>query len=172
MCDDATIVKLFYQTYLNVSKDVGHDVSPTKEVIKLEPHFSEISILFASFNAGLLVLIWLVQVIIYPGMHNWVTSEFSEIHRVYTRKITFIVTPLMLGQALCALLMTIRAPDVLLVLQLILIAFVWGVTAFISVPLHRRLSGGHDNRVIDRLIKTNWLRTMGWSLICLLDWIN
>ena len=154
-----------------VSKDVGYDVPPTEEETKLEPHFSEISVLYASLNAGLLVLIWLVQIIIYPGMHNWVTAEFSAVHRVYTRQITFIVGPLMLGQAVCALLMTIHAPDRLLVLQLILIIFVWGATAFISVPLHRRLSGGHDSQVIDRLVTTNWLRTIGWSLVSLLDWI-
>ena len=103
-------------------------------------------------------------------MHNWVTSNFSEVHSVYTRHISFIVVPLMLAQAALALHMVISAPGILPVLQLILIAFVWGVTFLISVPLHRRLRAGHDGQVIERLINTNWLRTVGWSLISLLDW--
>ena len=137
---------------------------------KLEPNFSEISVLYASINAGLLVLIWLVQIIIYPGMHNWVTINFSELHRAYTRRISLVVVPLMLAQATLGLQMAVSLPGILPVLQLILIAFVWGVTAFISVPLHRRLATGHDEHIIDRLINTNWLRTTCWSLVSLLDW--
>ena len=81
-----------------------------------------------------------------------------------------IVVPLMLAQAALGLQMAMSPPGILPALQLILIAFVWGVTTFISVPLHRRLSTGHDVQIIDRLITTNWLRTTGWSLVSLLDW--
>jgi len=78
----------------------------------------------------------------------------------------------MLAQGALGLQMAISPAGILPVLQLILIAFVWGVTAFISVPLHRRLSAGHDVQVLNRLINTNWLRTTGWTLVSLLDWIN
>jgi len=105
-------------------------------------------------------------------MHNWVTSNFSESHRAYARRISLIVVPLMLAQGALGLQMAISPAGILPVLQLILIAFVWGVTAFISVPLHRRLSAGHDVQVLNRLINTNWLRTTGWTLVSLLDWIN
>ena len=103
-------------------------------------------------------------------MHNWVTNNFSEVHRSYTRRISLIAVPLMLAQAALGLQTVISLPGILPALQLGLIAFVWGVTAFISVPLHRRLSAGDDGQVIDRLINTNWLRTIGWSLVSLLDW--
>ena len=105
-------------------------------------------------------------------MHNWVIINFSELHRAYTRRISLVVVPLMLAQAALGLQMTVSLPGILPVLQLILIVFVWGVTAFISVPLHRRLTTGHDKQIIDRLISTNWLRTTGWSLVSLLDWIK
>ena len=133
---------------------------------------SEISVLYISINAGLLVLIWLVQIIIYPGMHNWVNSTFAELHRGYSRRISLIVGPLMFAQAVLALRQVIIMPDLVAVMQAILIASVWGVTAFISVPLHRRLRAGYDARVINRLINTNWLRTVGWSLVSLLDWLG
>ncbi len=133
---------------------------------------SEISVLYISINASLLVLIWLVQIIIYPGMYNWVNSTFAELHRGYSRRISLIVGPLMFAQAVLALRQVVIMPDLVSVMQAILIASVWGVTSFISVPLHRRLSAGYDARVINRLINTNWLRTVGWSLVSLLDWLG
>jgi hypothetical protein len=141
-----------------------------KEVIKLEVDFSKISVLYISINVALLILIWLVQVIIYPGMYGWVNNTFAELHRDYSRRISLIVGPLMLAQAVLALRQVIIEPQLAVVLQAVLIVSVWGVTAFISMPLHRRLRAGYDSRVINRLIKTNWLRTVGWSLVSLLDW--
>ena len=121
---------------------------------------------------GLLTLIWVVQIIIYPGMHAWVNDKFADLHRDYTRRISVIVGPLMLAQAVLALRQVIIVPELISVMQAILIASVWSVTTFISVPLHRRLSSGYDARVINRLINTNWLRTLGWSLVSLLDWLR
>ena len=126
-------------------------------------------VLYTSINCGLLVLIWLVQIIIYPGMHGWDKARFAELHGDYTRRITYIVGPLMLGQAALALHRVVVAPHKTAVLQTLLIAFVWGVTIFVSVPLHRKLSAGYDGRAVSRLCTTNWLRTAGWSLVSLLD---
>lgn len=45
----------------------------------------------------------------------------------------------------------------------ILIAVIWGSTAFVQVPCHRRLSEGNDDRIAHRLTVTNWIRTVAWS---------
>ena len=37
------------------------------------------------------------------------------------------------------------------------------VTVGVSVPCHRRLSAGYDDAVLDRLVHTNWYRTVAWS---------
>ncbi len=126
--------------------------------------------LYVSINSGLLVLIWLVQIIIYPGMHAWDRETFSEQHRSYSHKIALIVAPLMLAQASLAARQLIVAPTAAALTQVLLIIFIWGVTALISVPLHRRLSAGYEGTAANRLINTNWLRTAGWSLVSLLDW--
>jgi hypothetical protein len=31
------------------------------------------------------------------------------------------------------------------------------------VPAHRRLSEGYDDEIVRRLVRTNWVRTIGWS---------
>lgn len=48
------------------------------------------------------------------------------------------------------------------------IIIVWILTLFISMPLHRKLSVQRDELVINKLIDTNWLRTLTWSLRSLL----
>jgi hypothetical protein len=37
------------------------------------------------------------------------------------------------------------------------------VTVGISVPCHRRLSAAYDGAVLDRLVHTNWYRTVAWT---------
>lgn len=130
------------------------------------------SVLYSAINGGLVALIWLVQIIIYPGMHGWDKARFAVLHRDYARRISFIVGPLMLGQAALALYQIITLPGSAVALQLLLIGGVWGVTIFISVPLHRRLSNGYEERTVNRLVTTNWLRTIGWSLVFLLDMLR
>lgn len=120
----------------------------------------------------MLVLIWLVQIIIYPSMHSWDQSAFSEIHKRYSLKISLIVGPLILAQTFLAVRQLITTPGLISMVQLLLIVSVLAVTALISVPLHQRLSGGYQAHDVDRLIHTNWLRTAGWSLICILGWLK
>ncbi|NNF47548.1 MAG: hypothetical protein EX260_01360 [Desulfobulbaceae bacterium] len=116
-----------------------------------------------------MVLIWLVQIIIYPGMHGWDQARFAQLHKDYATRISFIVGPLMLGQAALALHQLVTAPGGTAIMQTLLIGAVWGVTIFISVPLHRRLSDGYEEKNVNRLVTTNWLRTLCWSLVFLLD---
>jgi hypothetical protein len=133
------------------------------------------SVLYTTINGGLVVLIWLVQIIIYPGMHGWDQARFAELHKDYATRISFIVGPLMLSQAALALFQLVTSPGAIAVMHTLLIGVVWGVTIFISVPLHRTLSDGYDKSNVHRLVTTNWLRTVCWSLVILIDmlrWVN
>ncbi|NIR37604.1 MAG: hypothetical protein GWN07_37935, partial [Actinobacteria bacterium] len=54
----------------------------------------------------------------------------------------------------------------------VLLAVALGSTVLVQVPLHRRLAEGHDRRTAERLIATNWVRTVAWSLRgLLLAWV-
>jgi hypothetical protein len=46
---------------------------------------------------------------------------------------------------------------------LALLGVIWSSTAFVQVPLHRRLEAGPDARAQHRLTLTNWVRTVAWS---------
>ena len=47
---------------------------------------------------GLLVLIWIIQLIIYPSFLFYRAKELITWHKMYTKAIALIVIPLMLGQ--------------------------------------------------------------------------
>lgn len=55
------------------------------------------------------------------------------------------------------------ARDIATAAGLGLVAAIWATTGLVQVPLHRRLSRGHDPSAIRRLITTNWIRTVLWT---------
>jgi hypothetical protein len=56
--------------------------------------------------------------------------------------------------------------DVSIVLPLVagaLMALAYGTTAFVSVPLHERLTATYDDDSHRRLASMNWIRTFAWA---------
>lgn len=50
----------------------------------------------------------------------------------------------------------------------VLTAVCWVCTFFLSVPIHAQLAkGAHDPALLQRLVRTNWPRTLAWTLIVL-----
>lgn len=116
---------------------------------------------------GLLVLIWTVQAVIYPGFRSQASETFQAWHRDYTRGVAFIVAPLMLAQLATACLQLLAGSIHLLeALHIALVAATWIVTFLIFVPLHNTLQAkGKCEATITRLISNNWIRTGLWTLI-------
>jgi len=120
------------------------------------------------FSWGLLVLIWLVQIIIYPGFHRVPSEDFRKYHAWYVKRITVIVLPLMIGEVAAVALWFATAASMAAVMAAVLVAVVWAATFLLQVPIHRRLSRGKQTNLINRLTATNWIRTIAWSLKALL----
>lgn len=117
-------------------------------------------------DSGLLILIWLVQLIIYPSFRYTADEYFIFWHARYTGLIALVVTPLMLFQAgieiMHVLFLTPRW------LRVGIIAAIWISTFSFSVPCHKRLhTEGNKRRLVKRLIDTNWIRTVLWSILFL-----
>ncbi len=45
-----------------------------------------------------------------------------------------------------------------------LVVLIWLSTFTLQVPIHKRLQSGKDKTLIRRLLKTNWIRTVAWSM--------
>jgi hypothetical protein len=114
---------------------------------------------------GLLVLIWVVQLIIYPGFAFIEFKEFGAWHKRYMLLITFVVAPLMFLQAGLAAFQLYQMPGIYTMISILLIFGVWLLTFFYAVPLHNRL--GQDGHVqnVKKLVRVNWYRTALWSIL-------
>jgi hypothetical protein len=121
----------------------------------------------ASF--GLVVLIWMVQLIIYPGFEAIAPDRFVAWHAGYTRAITWIVGPLMLGQAGLLGWLLYDRPRPALILAAVAVVVAWAATITLAIPGHEALQAkGRDVAVIRRLVTTNWVRTAAWTAAFLL----
>lgn len=122
---------------------------------------------------GLLVLIWIVQLIIYPGFRHYDTENFVKWHRTYTSRFTFIVLPLMLGQLCITIYQLILNIDPYTVSSLVIIIILWFSTFIQFVPTHANISKGNTSQVLlDSLVKKNWIRTFLWTVLFLLSWAH
>lgn len=130
----------------------------------MEPHHWRLVVDF-----GLVVLIWIVQLIIYPGLAKYSPQNLLIWHGEYTRRIGIIVMPLMLSQLALAVLQIVSRPSVILWLSGLAVLIVWIITFLYFVPAHNRISGGESGQLVNDLTRVNWWRTILWTGIFLLD---
>lgn len=126
---------------------------------------------FLTHLAATLVMvgvIWIVQIVHYPLFGNVGAEGFAVYETEHSRRITFVVAPLMLAELATAVLLVWSRPAGVTALQawigVALVAVVWASTFFVQVPLHGKLGGGFDADAHARLVLTNWVRTAAWSL--------
>ena len=123
-----------------------------------------IHIQFAA-DTAMAMLIWLVQLVIYPAFRVVDRDSFHDWHRNYMKTFSRIVIPIMLLQALCHGLLAVLHPSVMQWISSVAVLGAWAATVTLSVPCHQRLqTSGFQPDVVTRLIKTNWVRSFLWSL--------
>lgn len=112
-------------------------------------------------------LIWFVQVVHYPLKAAVGQDTFAQYQAQHMQRTGWVVGPPMIVEALTAaalvLLPSARVPQGAALAGLCLLLVVWASTALFSVPAHGRLTAGYDLSAHRRLVRTNWIRTVGWS---------
>jgi len=118
---------------------------------------------------GLVVLIWLVQLIIYPNFQYLSNSQRIQWHQYYTPRITVIVAPLMILQLMMATYLLFIDLTLLNTIATLLIVLNWLITFIFFVPLHVRIGRKdiHKKSLIS-LVHINWYRTVIWSCVFLI----
>ena len=121
-------------------------------------------------------LIWMVQVVVYPGFAAVGAREWRRFHEAHCRRTGYVVGPLM-GVETATGLWLLGAPPAgaawwLPWAGMALILGNWLATGGLSVPLHRRAARG-DERARRRLVTTNVARTAMWSArgVLVLAWV-
>lgn len=114
-------------------------------------------------DGGLLILIWMVQLIVYPSFRHVDLARFEQWHSQYTRRITVIVLPLMFAQVGLVGAQVLSQSSWHVIGSVVCVALAWVSTFALSVPCHERLRQPNAAE-IERLIRTNWPRTILWTL--------
>jgi len=118
-------------------------------------------------SVGMFGVIWTIQLVHYPLMHQIPDDAFITYEQEHTRRITFVVGPLMLIEGLCVLAVFFARPEGVPLWSTwiggAIEAIALGVTAFISAPTHGRLEAGPNPTLLHWLVTTNWIRTAAWT---------
>lgn len=129
----------------------------------------EIVLLAHAAATGFMVgVIWFVQIVHYPLFAGVGGRDFAAYSTDHSRLTGFVVGPPMLVEAATAVALVAApprgVPAALPIAGLVLLAVVWLSTAFLQSPQHRVLGGGFDATSQRFLVRSNWLRTVCWTI--------
>ena len=119
---------------------------------------------------GLVILIWMTQLVVYPSFTFYATENLVSWHVKYTTAISLIVMPLMLAQVGIHGWQLSNQFSWVGLASAFLIALTWVNTFFFAVPLHNQIAENQEVlKAAQSLVKINWYRTVLWSAVFLLS---
>lgn len=134
----------------------------------LEPYATLILAMHLLFTSAMVGLIWFVQIVHYPMFANVEKESFATYEAIHMRLTTWVVAPIMLLELLTTatlLLLGLQSVDhAIAVGCVVLLGISWLSTVCLQVPCHQVLSDGFDQAAHRRLVHTNWVRTIAWTI--------
>ena len=131
----------------------------------------------AAVSLALAAVLWIVQLVVYPAF-RWIDPALFVLwHEGYTGAVTWVVAPLILLQTagVAGRYCFLENLEPLWLLEAACTLAAWAVTVFVSVPIHNRLQRGlpraEQLSAMQRLVQTNWPRTLAWSVSAACSWI-
>ena len=120
-------------------------------------------------NSILVGIILMTQFITYP-LFQLIDADFNRYHRAYTKRMGYIVAPLMVLELLLVIKITTHHySNGIIILIGFLTLIIWLSTFFIQVPVHNNISKEKPKNQILFLIKSNYIRTLCWLLKLMLS---
>ena len=125
-------------------------------------------------DVGLLVLILMVQLTIYPSFLYYKRENLLRWHKKYTNAIAIIVGPLMVAQLFLSIYFVFGAQQYFIGgLHLFFVLATWISTAVQFVPIHNRIANNtHSEKDLKNLVSRNWVRVVLWASIIILDFLQ
>ena len=111
-------------------------------------------------------LIWFVQVVHYP-LFNRISGDASiQYATEHQRRTAWVVGLPMLVEGITTLWLFFDPINgrLLPLLGGLVLMKIHLSTVFLQVPLHKKLSQGYEREVVRKLVATNWVRTIGWTI--------
>ena len=113
-------------------------------------------------------LIWFVQIVHYPLFGQVGRDAFPAYEAEHMRRTTWVVAVPMLVELLTGILLLWQRPPAVAPWTawagVALLAVIWASTIWLQVPCHEALRQGFSESAHAELARTNWVRTIAWSL--------
>jgi hypothetical protein len=107
-------------------------------------------------------VIWIIQLIHYPAFLEITDSNFIAFHQRHSTVMLILVGPIMVVELLTVLVLA-REFEIFWLVQAAMTILLWGLTFFVSVPIHNKLAQGQKKELLEKLTSTNWPRTLIWT---------
>lgn len=116
-------------------------------------------------------LIWFVQIVHYP-LYQKISGDFVTYEKEHTILTSAVTAPVMLLELMSGVVLFFVSQQLLGVhiTLMALLAIIWVSTIRLQMPIHQKLCLIYDKVQCEQLVKTNWIRTVAWSLRSLI-WI-
>lgn len=130
----------------------------------------DIAIVRLIVDFGLVVLIILVQLCIYPAFTYFDNNNLKKWHSIYTSRISLVVLPLMLTQLILSLVQLSQEISTFTLTYFVLVILSWIITFIVYVPLHQKINT-KDTRLehSKKLVQLNWWRVVLWITIFIIS---
>ena len=119
-------------------------------------------------TAVMVGIIWFVQRVHYPLLALVGTDRAAGVAVEHQRRTGQVVALPMAVEGVSTLVLLVERPDAVSVVWpwagAVLLAVALGCTVLLSVPRHARMATAPDDEVGRSLVRTNWPRTVAWTL--------
>ena len=126
-----------------------------------------------AIDFSMFVVIWIVQVIVYPSFLFLEPKSFQLWHTCYCGRISYFVLPLMIMQVLETVSSCFFVGTQSEWFRFAGVLSAWIITFLHSAPLHKKLSTiGKADGDIKTLIRGNLFRSIAWTLVFFVSFWN
>ena len=127
----------------------------------MDPHLLKLAV--ACVDVAMAAVSWLILLCTYPDFARWRAEGFAQAHETYTRRVGWVVGPLLLMQLAAHVLSWSRTGELF---GVTLVAAAWALTGLWSVPCHRRLQlEGPSSPALGSLVRSHAWRTAVWTIL-------
>tara|TARA_R110002167_G_scaffold35569_14_gene113570 strand:- start:375 stop:743 length:369 start_codon:yes stop_codon:yes gene_type:complete len=110
-------------------------------------------------------LCWFVQIVHYPLFRAVRIADLPQ----YEQKnfVTgYVTVPIMTVELISGIWYLLMFHDTIFIYNIVLLGIIWGSTFIFQVPIHLKIARSPTPQLINKLVTTNWIRTLGWSIRC------
>ncbi|MDQ3129958.1 MAG: hypothetical protein M3Q99_04250 [Acidobacteriota bacterium] len=125
-------------------------------------------LIHAGATLFLVGLIWTIQIVHYPLFEMVGADGYADYQTSHMSRITYVVAPVMFVELVAAIYFVFASYEPVnpkfFWFGLALVLIIWASTIFVQSPIHGRLAERFDAGLVNKLVVTNWIRTIVWTM--------